>query len=327
MNEFIESTFGFLFSDPWMLLIALAVPPVLWWRLYKKEPAAAVGIGGMLMTLPQTLRSRLSTFPALLQALGVLLLIIGLARPVVRERVPLRGEGIDILLVIDISSSMLSTDMDDHGQVSRIAFVKETARKFAKQRVNDRVGLLTFARFPELKCPLTMDHATLDRFIADTECVPARSEEDKTGIGLGLARAAQILRSSSAKSKVIVLLTDGQENVMEITPSDAAKLANDFKIKVYTIGAGSGERTLSLFPEVDFSELENIAKVSEGKFFRARDAEALAKTYETIDQLEKTRLLDPRYRYEEKFYYLAIPGLAAVVLALFLRSSVFATIP
>jgi Ca-activated chloride channel family protein len=327
MNEWFESRFGFLFADPWMLAILAVVPFFLWWRLARRDPAASTGFGARLATLPKSLRARWVQFPVALQALGIVISILALARPIVRERVPLRNEGIDILLVLDVSSSMLATDMDDRGQMSRVAMVKQTAKKFVEARPTDRIGLLTFCRYADLKCPLTLDHGALVRFVDDTECVQPGSEEDKTAIGLGLARAAQILKTSPAKSRVIVLLTDGQENVLEVTPSDAAKLASDFAIKVYTVGAGTGDRTFLGMREIDFTEIQNIAKVTGGRFFRARDARGLAETYATIDSLEKSKLEDPRYRYEEKYAWLAVPGLAAIALALILRTSLFATIP
>lgn len=327
MNELLEQWFGFFLGDPWMLLIAIAIPPVLWYSSRRGEPAARVGNGEMFKNLPSTSRTRLAFLPKWLQVAAALLTILALARPVARERIPTTTEGTDILLAIDISSSMERTDMDNVGLKSRLDNVKEAAKTFVNARKSDRIGLLTFAAFPELRCPLTLDHTALQRFIRDTELVQRGSEQDRTGFGIAIARAAQILKNSEARSRVVVLLTDGQENVREIEPVEAAKLAKQFKVKVYTIGAGRGEAMMFATQPIDFTELIQVAKEADGQFFRAEDNNALSRTYEAIDALEKTKLADPRYRYEEKFYYLIIPGIVAFALSLFLRWFVFAPTP
>lgn len=327
MNEFLETRFGFLLADPWMLLILAAIPPVLWWRSRRRDPSTAVGNGSMFKNLPPTLRVRLLWLPRTLQILGIVCSILALARPVARERVPLKTEGMDILLAIDVSSSMLARDMDAQGRRSRLDIVKEKAREFVTSRTNDRIGLLTFAAFPELRCPLTVDRPTALRFIKETETVQRGSEEDRTGIGLAVARAAQILKNSESRSRVVVLLTDGQENVREIQPIEAAKLAKQFKIKIYTIGAGRGDQSFFGMQPIDFSELQQVAKEADGQFFRAEDGDALSRTYAAIDALEKTQLDDPRYRYEQKYAWVFIPGIVAFAFAFFLRSSVFAGLP
>ncbi|MBI3820091.1 MAG: VWA domain-containing protein [Planctomycetes bacterium] len=327
MNEWLEKSFGFLLADPWMLLFILLIPPALWWRSRRREPAALVGNGAMFASLPGTWRVTFAPLPRILQIGSILCAIFALARPVVRERVPLKTEGIDILLCIDLSSSMQATDMDENGQLSRLDLVKAKARNFVEARVNDRIGLLTFAAFPELRCPLTLDHDALLRFIRDTELVKRGSEFDRTGIGLALARGSQIMKNSESRSRVVVLLTDGQENVREIEPVEAARLAKQFNIRVYTIGAGRGDETFFGMQPIDFGELKEVAREADGKFFLARDAGALDETYKAIDALEKVQLSDPRYRYEEKFQWIFAPGIACFALALALRWTLFAATP
>jgi Ca-activated chloride channel homolog len=222
---------------------------------------------------------------------------------------------------------MLSTVMDPKDRRTRLDAMKTAAKAFIEARSNDRIAILTFAAFPELRCPPTLDHDAAIAILEDVESVLPRSQEDRTGIGLGLARAARIVRDSTARAKVVVLLTDGQENVFEITPADAAKLAKDFGVRVYTIGAGRGDRSFLGIQPMDFSELEKIAEGTGGKFFRAEDKNALTDTYAAIDQLEKTALQDPRYRSEEMFHWVLAPGLAAIALAFLLRSLVFPEVP
>ena len=217
--------------------------------------------------------------------------------------------------------------MDDAGIRSRLEAVKAAAKQFIDARENDRIAILTFALFPELRSPLTLDHRASQKILADIEPVIRGSQEDRTAIGLGLARAARILKDSQAREKVVVLLTDGQENVLEITPADAAKLAKDFGVKVYTIGAGRGERTIVGWQAIDFSELEKVAEATGGKAFRAEDKDSLQATYAEIDRLEKKELEDPRYTQAEKFTWFLAPALVALTLACLLRYSLFAEVP
>lgn len=327
MNEFLEARLGFILADPWMLLIGLAIPPVLWWRSRRREPAAGVGHGPLLDGIDPGIRARFQFLPRLLEVIAALLIVGALARPVVRERIPTRTEGVDILLAIDVSSSMMAKDMDVSGYKSRLDIVKEKAAEFIKARETDRIGILTFAAFPDLRCPLTLDQKALLKFISDIEPVRPQSEEDRTGIGLALARAATVLRNSEARSRVAVLLTDGQENVREIEPVDAARLAKEFGIRLYTIGAGRGNESLLGMRAIDFTELERTAAEAGGRFFRAEDAGALAETYQSIDRLEKTQLSDPRFRFSEKYYYLIGPALIAFLASLLLRHTILAVVP
>jgi Ca-activated chloride channel homolog len=328
MNAWLERATGLSFADPWILLLGLLLPLALWLRRRSGAPAVSFGLGSLLGELPRTLRERLAFAPTLLRALAIALSIVALARPVSRERVPLRTEGIDIVLCMDISSSMLEKDMDPDLRRTRLEIATETARQFVEARPHDRIGLVLFAAFPEVRCPLTLDHVALQGFLAQVESVKPRSEEDRTGIGLGVARAASVLRKSEARSKVVILLTDGQENVWEVSPEAAGKLAMELGVKVYTIGAGVGV----LLPfggmhEIDFDVVRKLAESTGGRFFRAKDASALEATYAAIDQLEKTELAEARYRAEERFLVFLAPGLAALCLAMLLQGTLFQVLP
>lgn len=327
MNDFLEGRFGFAFADPWMLGWLVLIPLAWLWRRTRRLPALGVAHGSLFEGVPLTWRVRAHGVPTVLHSLGLLLALLALARPVTRERVPMAAEGLDIVLVLDLSSSMLERDMDDRGTRNRIDAAKEAARDFIEARVNDRIGIVTFALFPELRCPLTLDHGAALRILKEIESVRPRSEEDRTGIGLGLALAARVLRKSEARSKVIVLLSDGQENVLEVTPTDAAKLAKDFGVKVYTIGAGRGDRTFFGVQPIDFSELENVAEITGGAFFRAEDEGALTSTYAKIDELERTELRDPRFQLREKYAFVLAPGFALMIAAFLLRSTLFGEVP
>lgn len=305
--------------DPWFLALG-PVALLIWiWRLRRPRAALPTADLGLLRPAPASLRARLVRLPEVAMVLAAAALSLALARPVQREVLPLREQGVDILLVMDVSSSMNETDMDEAGRLSRIAAARQEAVRFVAGRPHDRIGLLTFALFPDLRCPLTLDHRALRAFIEGVDTVPERSPENRTAIGVALAEAVRLLEKSEARSKVVVLLTDGQNNVAEVQPLDAARLAKDAGIRVHTIGIGQGTVIQSPFGgkrivPTDFSELEKIAEITGGRFFRARDAEGLAQTYRQIDEMEKVELEDPRYRITEAF---ALPLLAGCGLLAF----------
>ncbi len=328
MNRLLEDLFGFAFADPWCLPALLLVPLALWLRSRWRRPAIGIGAGMLLHSVPDTWRVVLRWVPAAMLGLGLLLGVLALARPVARDRIPMATEGIDVMLAIDVSSSMSIADLEAGTRRTRLDVVKETARRFVEGRAHDRIGLLLFAAFPEIRCPLTLDARALQDLLAAVQTVAPRSEEDRTGIGLGVARAARVLRGSAARSKVVILLTDGQENVWEIPPEEAAKLAKEFGVRIYTIGAGRGvPHPFGGVQEIDFSEVQRVAEVTGGRFFRAADAQALLATFEEIDRLEKTELDDPRFRTTERFLLFLLPALAAIAAAWLLESTVFAESP
>ncbi len=263
--------------DPWFLLALPVVWLLFFWRLFRPRaalPAANVAIVG---GLPRTLRTRLRALPLIVQVLALSALTVALSRPVTRDVRPLKELGVDIVLLVDISSSMRATDMNDAQNQTRVSAAREKALQFAKARTSDRVGLVTFARFPQLRCPITLDQQALAAFLKDVEAVHPQSEEDGTGIGIALSKAVKLLEDSEAKSRVVVLLSDGEETIGTIMPDEAAKLAKDADVRVHTIGIGK-PRVVHTFLgtqmiPVDFSALEGIAKTTDGRFFAAADAD------------------------------------------------------
>ena len=255
--------------------------------------------------------------PWLLVPVAVLL-VLALARPLQgREESRVYTEGIDIMLVVDTSSSMLMQGLK--AGVTSLDVVKEVVAGFVKGRDGDRIGLLTFASYPRTECPLTLDHGTLLDRLKLVHCVAPNTEEDGTAIGVALGQAARKLKDSDAKSKVVVLLTDGENNQLAVDPLEAAALCKDLGIKVYTVVAGP-DRTSLLSQPLDTSLLENIAATTGGRFYRARDADVLKQVYAQIDGLERTQRQDVRYTdYDDLYAWLLVPATALLLLELLLR--------
>jgi len=310
--------------DPWFLAALPVVFLLFGWRLLRSRAALPVASSALLVGLPRTLRVRLWLLPLILQTLAMIALTIALARPVTRDLLPIREKGIDIVLVLDISSSMLAADMSRTQELTRMAAAREKALEFAKARVSDRVGLLTFARFPELRCPLTLDQDALASFLRTVETVGERSPENKTAIGVALAKAVSLLEESVAKSKVVVLLSDGENNVPDILPADAAKLAEDAGVRVHCIGLGAGQVFRDpIFGQREvkpqFKSLKTIAKICDGEFFEAESGSELTRVYDRINDLEKVELEDPRYRTVDLYRYPFVLGAGLLLLQLVLE--------
>ncbi len=303
---------GFSFADPWVLLVVPLVLAIWWWRLRRRGPALGFVDVDLLASLPRTSRMRFASLPLHLVALGLLPVCLALARPQRLSRVPLQTEGIDILIAIDLSGSMAEQDMDLSGGRTRLDVVKDVAKRFIQGRVHDRIGLVSFARYPDLVCPVTLDHEAVKRFLEPLQhrSNRGRDPENRTAIGRGLALCVKRLKGSKAKSKVVILLTDGQENVGDILPAAAAKLAKDSDIRVYTIGAGRGQR-VPPFGEIrkpDFSDLRKIAEVTGGEFYEAETDQKLDAVFARIDKLERDQLEDPIYIADELFFPLLAIG-------------------
>lgn len=263
------------------------------------------------------MRARLWRLPSVLLALALTAFSVALARPVSRDVLPLREQGIDIMLVLDISSSMMATDMDRSGRVTRMQAARECAAEFAAARTNDRVGLLTFARFPEQRCPMTLDQDALGAFLRTVRTVPQNSSENQTGIGVALAKATTLLEKSEAKSKVIVLLSDGENNILDITPEDAARLAKDADVKVHCIGLGIGQRiSRNQWLKPEFKSLKAISEIAEGEFHEAESGDELKSVYARIDAMEKVEIEDPRFRTVERYRLPFLVGAGLLLLQL-----------
>lgn len=328
----------FRFKDPLWLLLLILPGAYLYLRYFVKylRPAsipysdlsAFKGIGS-------SWRTRLSAASPAIRAIGLSLLIVALARPQsghgdTKQTV----EGVDIMLALDISSSMKSVDFKPK---NRLAVAKEVIRRFIDGRESDRLGLVVFARRSFTQCPLTTDYDLLKALL---DRVDFGMVEDKTAIGLAIANAVNRLKDSEAKSKIVILLTDGKNNVDDLSPTDAARAAAALGIKVYTIGAGRpgivevpqetafGTRMVQMKSEIDEETLKEIASITGGRFYRAKDETALENIYDQISKLEKTKIeLYRFYRYNEKFADFVIAGLSMLFLEFLLSLTIFGGLP
>jgi len=272
----------------------------------------------------------------LMRCIAFILLITALARPqeIESER-EYETKGIDIVMTIDISGSMLAEDFKPN---NRINVAKREAVKFVNGRKNDRIGLVVFARESYTQCPLTLDYSILSQLLED---IDVGLIKDGTAIGLGLANAVNRLRDGDGKSKVIILLTDGENNSGNIDPITAAELAQSFGIKVYTIGIGKsglvpfpiedpifGKRYVQAEVEVDEKTLKRIADITDGLYFSATDATALHEIYQRIDQLETTEVKVKEYTsFKEEYPLFLIPGAFLLLLEILLGNLFFIKIP
>lgn len=313
--------------DPWFLAGLPVALAAFAWRTWQPRAALPTAAITLYATAGRTLRQRLLFVPRVLTLLAALSLVVALARPVERSVAPIKEQGIDIVLVLDTSSSMEIPDMDVREPKTRMEAARERALEFAAARTNDRVGLVAFARFAELRCPPTLDEKALAAFLRAIETVPQGTELDRTAIGIGLGKAVQVLQKSTAKARVVVLLSDGQNNIEEVLPLDAAKLAKDAGIRVHTIGLGNGVPRFGGFQPLDFADLRKIAEASGGQFFEPKSDRDLAEVYARIDELEKTELEDPRYRMVDRFEWPLGIGLLLLAVALLLDALVFRRVP
>ncbi len=273
----------------------------------------------------------------LLKLLLFFVLAFALMRPQIGQgRSVIRGKVVDIMLVLDISGSMQAMDM---GKRTRIAVAKEQAKRFVDARTSDRIGLILFAAKTFLQCPLTVDKDMLKSLIDMAE---VGMIQDGTAIGSALAVAIKHMKDSSAKSKVIVLITDGVNNAGKIDPITSAKMAEKLGIRVYTIGVGKtqgpvpflindpllGKRIVMGQTELDEGLLKKIAAITGGKYFRVFDEEGMKKVFDEIDRLEKTDVRMERFFvYKELFPYFLAAGLGLIGLIVLLEDLVFLTVP
>lgn len=324
---------GLALLDPWFLAVIPLALLAAWWRSRTPRAALPTAATSLFAGVPATQREHFVWLPQAGKVLAALCLAVALARPVVREVVPLREQGVDIVLLVDTSSSMLIPDMSAGEKLRRMDAARQRAEEFAASRTHDRVGLVAFARFAELRCPPTLDERALAAFLRALDTVPQGSEFDLTGIGNGLAKATQVLQKSDAKAKVVVLLTDGEETAhrrepdVAIAPADGAKLAKDAGVRVHTIALGNGTPTPAGYVPLDFSDLQSIAKTTGGQFFQPKSDDDLAEVYARIDELEKVDLEDPRYRTVDRFEWPLAAGLALLLVALLAEVLLFRRTP
>ncbi|MBC8328200.1 MAG: VWA domain-containing protein [Planctomycetes bacterium] len=332
MSRALQWLAGLELRDPAWLWLALLIPAAWLAAGRRAAPALRFAPAPLAAACPPSWRTRLRWLPRALQLLGLLGLVVALARPVQRQPLPLEAEGIDILLCLDVSSSMAAKDLDE--RLSRLEVAQDSAARFVQGRAEDRIGLVRFARFPDVSCPLTLDHRALEGILRETRMVEPEGPEDATGIGTAVARAAQLLKDSQAESKVIILLTDGEENVAtpqtpdEIGPRQAAALCRQLGVRVYAIAAGSGRRQADgQWLPLDTGPVQALAATTGGRFFEARDADAVQGVYAAIDRLEKTGFLEPRFRQQDVFAVFLAAALAALVAARLLRATLLEVLP
>lgn len=300
------------FANPNMLwLAALVVPMIIYYLWFQRAGSAALKLSSVrpVSQAPRTLRYYCRHLPLVLRCVVVVLVAIALARPQSTENVSKTTvEGIDIVLAIDVSTTMAAMDFSPN----RLHVAKDVASKFIADRPNDRIGLVIFAGESYTQSPVTTDRAALQNLLSR---VDFGIIEDGTAIGMGLATSINRLRESDAKSKVVILLTDGVNNTGQVSPLVAADIAADYGVKVYTVGVGT--RGMAPYPvrdawgrvqyaqqrvEIDEQTLSQIASKTGGSYFRAADKETLYDIYEQINQLEKSRVeTDNFVKYNEHF--------------------------
>jgi Ca-activated chloride channel family protein len=326
------------FAHPYYLFLLLGIIPlVIWYVLSNNKLQANLQYSDTtpLMQIGNTLRVYLRHLPFLLRMIALAFLIIVLARPQSTDKhETTTTEGIDIMLALDISGSMLARDFTP----DRLEAAKDVAIEFISGRPHDRIGLIVFSAESFTQCPLTTDHAVLINLFKD---IKSGIIEDGTAIGLGLSNAVKRLKDSDAKSKVIILLTDGMNNTGSIDPLTAAELAKTFGIRVYTIGVGKqgtapypfqdafGRVFVRNVPvEIDEATLQKIADMTNGNYFRATNNEKLRQIYAKIDQLEKSKIDVREYsRKKEEYRVYGFIALLLLIAEMLSRYLFFRSIP
>jgi Ca-activated chloride channel family protein len=327
-----------IFAHPhYLYLLLLLIPLIVWyiWKLRTKQASLQVSSmqafdGGKTITVKVLLRH----FPFVLRIMALALIIVILARPQSTNSWENRNtEGIDIMLSIDISGSMLAQDL----KPNRLEAAKNVAASFINGRPNDNIGLVVFSGESFTQCPLTTDHAVLLNLFKD---IQSGMIKDGTAIGLGIANAVSRIKDSKAISKVIILLTDGSNNVYDIAPVTAAEIAKTFGIRIYTIGVGTrgeapypvptpyGVQIRPMPVDIDEPALKQVSSITGGQYFRATDNSSLKAIYEEIDKMEKTKINVQQYsKRQEEYMPVAIAVFLLLALELLLRNTLLRNIP
>lgn len=329
--------FGFEFANPkYFWLLVLLIPVILWYVFKEKQSHADLQFSSLraFRGIRHAGRVWLRHLLFVCKVLAIVFLIIALARPQSSNSwQTYSSEGIDIVLGLDISTSMLARDFTP----DRLEAAKEVATKFILERPQDRIGLVVFAGESFTQCPLTTDQAVLVNLLRE---VQSGMIEDGTAIGLGLANAVNRLKDSPAKSKVVILLTDGVNNRGSIAPVTAAELAKTYGIRVYTIGVGTygeapypvqtpfGTQLQNIPVEIDEAVLKQIASVTGGQYFRATDNDKLQQIYNEIDQLEKSKVEVKHFsKREEQYFWFGLVGMLLLLSEALLRYTLLRKIP
>ena len=331
------------FAHPWLLLLLLLLPVLAWWRSRRGQQAAFLYSSvDLLKGVSEISRSRAGRLLPLMRWLALALFIIGLARPQkVDSETTQKASGVDIVVALDMSGSMKSEDFKLKGkQVNRLAVAKDVLRKFIDKRPNDRIGIVAFGAQAFIAAPLTLDHSflheNLDRLELDV------IDGSRTAIGSALSVAVNRLRELKSKSKIVILMTDGQNNSGNVPPLTAAEAAQALAVKVYTIGVGTRGTApmpagVDLFGrkiyqqiqvDIDEDTLKAIAAKTGGKYYRADSTDTLQKIYDEIDQLEKTEVEVKKYVHiEELLHWAVLPGLVLLLLEILLNHTIWRRLP
>ena len=325
----------------YLFLLVLLIPYIVWYVMKRKktEPTLQVSTTRMYMKAPKSWKIYLLHAPFVLRTVAIIMVILILARPQTTDNWQnTEIEGIDIMLAVDVSTSMLAEDL----KPNRLEAAKQVASEFINGRPNDNIGLTIFAGESFTQCPLTVDHGVLLNLFNSIKGDIAQRGliEDGTAIGMGIANAVTRLKDSKAKSKVIILLTDGSNNRGDISPLTAAEIAKQFGIRIYTIGVCTngtapypmqtyaGTQYVNVPVEIDEKTLTEIAGTTNGNYFRATSNSKLKEVYQEIDKLEKTKLNVKEFsKREEEYQVFAWIAFFCILLELLLRNSVLKKIP
>ena len=328
-----------VFADPYFLIALVTVPAMIYRYIRKqshREGSVRFSNLVILNRLSPSPKQRLRHVLFVLRMLTLTLVIVAFARPQASfKEEEIQTEGIDIILAMDISSSMKAVDFQPS---NRLEASKVVAADFIKGRTNDRIGMVVFAGRSYTQCPLTLDYGILLAFLQQIEIGMI---EDGTAIGMAIANAVNRLRESKAKSKVVILLTDGRNNRGELDPITASHVAQAKDVKIYTIGMGKlgtvmypvddpifGRRLVPMEAEIDEDMLKKIANNTNGRYFRATDEEKLEEIFNEISEMEKTKIDVKEYtRYAELFMWFVFPAFFLFLLEILLANTVFRKIP
>ena len=328
-------------NKEYFALLLLLIPYILWYFLYRKnsEPTMRMSATAMYRYAAKSWRIRIMHLPMLLRCVAFVMLVCIMARPQTHNSWDNKQvEGIDIMLVMDVSTSMLAEDL----KPNRMEAAKSVAAEFISDHPNDNIGLTIFAGEAFTQCPMTTDHASLLNLLhtVRTDIAARGIISDGTAIGMGIANAVSRLKDSKAKSKVAILLTDGSNNMGDISPLTSAQIAKSFGIRVYTIGVGTnkvapypmpvagGTQYVNIPVEIDTKTLDNIARTTDGSFYRATNNRELSRIYKDIDKLEKTKMDVKRFSRRYEAYQPFALALFIVLLAeILLRTVVLRRIP
>ena len=328
-------------NKEYLFLLLLLIPYIIWYMMYRKktEPTMRMSDTFAFRYAPKSWKVRLMPLSMLLRMLAFVMIVLVLARPQTQNSWKNKSvEGIDIMLAMDVSTSMLAEDL----KPNRIEAAKQVAAEFIAGRPNDNIGLSIFAGEAFTQCPMTTDHASLMNLLQNvrTDIAARGLIEDGTAIGMGLANAVSRLKDSKAKSNVVILLTDGSNNRGDISPMTAAEIAKSLGIRVYTVGVGTnkvapypmpvagGVQYVNIPVEIDTKMLSEIAVATEGDFYRAINTKELRKIYQEIDRLEKSKLSVKQFSKKYEAYQpFALIAVLALLLEILLRITIFRRIP